>query len=45
MLIELYLNTLESLSSSSNNPEKLKVIEMEVQQAINFTQGKIMPKL
>ena len=43
--LDKFLNVLEAMSSIQNNPEKAKIVEVEVQNAIERSTGKIMPKL
>ena len=43
--LEKYLNILEAMSSCQNNPEKSKIVEVEVQNAVMKSTGKFMPKL
>lgn len=43
--LEKYLNILESMSSCQNNPDKTKIVEVEVQNAVMISAGKLMPKL
>jgi len=43
--LEKYLNILEAMSSCQNNPEKSKIVEVEVQNAVLKSTGKFMPKL
>ena len=40
-----YLNLFEAMSSCSNNFEKAKIVEVEVQNAIMEATGKRIPKL
>lgn len=40
-----YHSFLELISSCSNSNEKLKIVEMEVEQAVNMSLGNIFPKL
>lgn len=44
-LVNKYLNILEEMSSSSNNPEKQRIIELEIEEAIKLTTGHSLPKL
>lgn len=44
-MLEKYLNLLESMSSCQNNPEKAKIVEVEVQNAVMNSAGKLIPKL
>lgn len=44
-LINRYLNILEAMSSLSNQPEKQKIIELEIEEAIKLSTGQSIPKL
>lgn len=44
-LINKYLNVLEEMSSASNNSEKQKIIELEIEEAIKLSTGHSLPKL
>lgn len=44
-LINRYLNILEAMSSLSNQPEKQKIIELEIEEAIKLSTGSSIPKL
>lgn len=44
-LLNKYFNLLESMSSCKLNPDKLKVVDIEVSQAVKLTSGMRLPKL
>lgn len=43
--LDKILNILESMSSCQNNPEKAKIVEVDVLNAVMKSTGKLMPKL
>ena len=44
-VLDKYYSVLEAMSSSSNNPEKIRIIEIEIEQAVKLTTGQTLPKL